>query len=410
LNFPLFVARRYFAAPKSRHATGVISRVAMAGIATGTAGLVIVLSVFNGFSDLITGLYDAFDPDLRITARAGKGFEPGDLPARLRQVKGVAWVCETLEENALARYRDRQALAVVKGVDENFVRTSRISDYMVDGPYRLMENGRPQAVVGSGLAYSLGVNPDDRFSLLSLYVPKKGTGPVLAPEQAFTQMVLRPAGVFAIQQDFDARYLIVPLAFARGLVDEPVRLSALEVALAENADAAAVQKDVAEAAGPAFRVLDRIAQHDFLNRVFVSEKRAIYIILGFILLIAAFSIVGSVTTLAIEKKQDLATLAALGATWPSIRRIYIAQGTLICLAGGIAGIAWGGLLAWAQQAFGWIKIGNGQAFLIDAYPVAIQAMDFVWSLLLVFGIGILLSWLTAGKAVRPGKVAPGAAV
>ncbi len=379
----------------------------MAGIATGTAGLVIVLSVFNGFSNLIADLYNAFDPDIKIVPREGKVFDPAQVHAdSLKSLPGVAAVSYVLEENALVRYRDRQTVATIKGVDTAFAHTSQIGDYMAEGTFAMGPADPPEAVVGSGLAYALGMNLDDLFSTLGMYVPKKGKGHAFVAEQAFTNLVIRPGGVFVIQQDFDSRYILVPLAFARDLTGEGAGVTALEVAVTPGADVEAVREGIAGLAGDAFRVLDRREQHDFLNRIFQSEKWAIYLILGFILLIASFSIVGSVNMLVIEKRQDIATLLAMGCPLTAVRRIFLIQGTLISMAGGLAGIALGGLIGYVQLVFKPVKIHNSEAFLIDAYPVALQADDFVNSFLIVFGTGLLLSWFTTGRTVRRERILP----
>ncbi len=383
----------------------VISWISMAGMGIGTAGLVVVLSVFNGFSDLIKGLYDTFDPDIKITAVEGKRFDP-EAAGAVATLQGVAHVSHTLEEHVLAKYRDRQAIATVKGVDGNFRHTSEVEQRIAEGAYVLEENGRSYSLVGTSLAYTLGMNLDDIFSTMNLYVPRKGHRAVTVPEQAFTNLVIRPAGVYAIQQDFDSKYILVPLSFARELIGEPRMVSALEVAVAPDADEQAVRDRISAAAGDRFHVRDRVEQHEFLNRIFNSEKWAIYIILGFILLIAAFSIVGSVTTLVIEKKQDIATLLAMGCRLQRVRSIFLIQGTLIACTGGIAGLAIGGFVAWLQQRFGLVRIGNEGEFLVDAYPVALQPSDFLISFLLVAAIGFTLSWLTVGRVIRDERVIP----
>ncbi len=405
MNLPIFIAARYFSAKKSRHVINIISRISIAGIAVGSAGLIIVLSVFNGFSDLIIGLYDAFDPDIKIVAREGKIFDPSQIHSEeLKKIHGIRYISYVLEENALVKYRDRQAIATIKGVDQNFDHVSQIKNYIAEGTNLSGKDSQKFVLVGSSMGYTLGLNLDDIFSTITVYVPKKGLDYSLIPEQAFRGITAHVSGIYAIQQDFDSKYIIVPLAFARELIGEEKNISAAEISINENADVAAIMEKIKAVTGSEFHVHDRIAQHDFLNQIFQSEKWVIYIILSFIILLASFSIIGSITMLIIDKKQDIATLIALGTPLKKIRNIFSIQGMMIILSGGITGLGAGALICLLQQKFHLIKISNSEAFLIDAYPVQMQLSDFLLSFILIVTIGIFISWITTRKAISSGQV------
>ena len=395
----LFIAKRYLFSKKSHNVINIISIISLIGVMVGTMGLIIVLSVFNGFSGLVLSLYDAFDPEIKVTALSGKTFSPAAFDtAQLKSVEEIETLSWSLEENALIRFSDRQFIGTIKGVDHNFINVSGIRDKIVDGNPELEFGGHNFALVGGGIAYSLSLVLDNPFHQLSIYVPKKGK-PVslLNPEDAFNTGLIRPGGVFVIQQDFDNKYVLVPLAFAREIIGSPDNVSALEIDLKPGADADQAAEQIRTITGNNFKVETRLEQHNFLYKILRTEKWAVYFILSFILVIAIFNIIGSLTMLIIEKKKDIGILSALGAENKMIRNIFLAEGVMITMCGAIAGLVLGGLICFLQQQFGLIRLENSESFLIDAYPVAMQVMDFVIVLGIVFSIGFLASWYTSSK-------------
>ena len=408
MNFPLYIAKRYLVAKKSRNVINIISWVSVAGIAVGAAGLIIVLSVFNGFGDLVTSLYDSFDPDVKITIVEGKSFNPADAKMDgLRKIKGVKAITQVLEESALLKYREKQVIGTIKGVDENFSLTSDVKNNIVEGEMLLQRKNQDFALVGGGIGYTLGMNLDDVFANINMYVPKRGREAMLTPEDAFTNLLIAPAGIFSIQQDFDSKYVIVPLRFARELIGEDTKVTALEIALDSTADHVLLKKEIANVTGIRYLVQNRIEQHEFINKILVSEKWAVYLILSLILLISAFSIIGSLTMLIIDKKQDISILLSMGAGITVIRKIFLTEGLMISLIGGAGGLAIGWLICVAQQKFKFIKLGDSASFVVDSYPVSIQPIDLVNVFLIVFAIGATLSWVASYRLIKNDFVVPG---
>ena len=398
MKFPLFVAKRYFVSKKSTNVINIISGISVVGVTIGTAALIIVLSVFNGFESLVISLYNSFDPNLKITPVAGKTFDPALLDMnRIRTAGGVKYLCEVVEDNCLIKYRDKQYIATVKGVDSNFVKMSGIQKKMTEGEFLLEHADTNFAVIGQGVAYYLSVNSRDVFHFLNLYFPRKGDNVELNPEDAFVRKSVFPIGAFSIQQDFDSKYLLVPLRLARELFSSGKEISALEIGLSENADMDAAQKEITELAGPSFKVRNRYQLHEVLYKIMKSEKWAVYLILSFILLIATFNIIGSLTMLIIEKKKDIAILHALGADSGTVRKIFLLEGSMITVLGAAFGTLIGFAVCLLQVKTGIVKLHGTGSFVIDAYPVQMQIPDFVYVFLTVMVIGLAAAWFPAGR-------------
>jgi len=398
------IARRYLFAKKSHHLINIISWVSVAGVAVGTFGLVVVLSVFNGFGDLVLSLYNSFDPDIRVTPATGKVFHLSDsLHREITNHPDIAEITFTLEDNALLRYMDRQYVVTVKGVSERFLHTSALRDKLLDGEPRLQQGDADFMLAGAQIAYSLGLRPNDPLHMVSIYMPRKGLDPTQAlrdPDAAFAQERILTSGIFGVQQEFDGKYVIVPLRFMRRLSGEEERFSALEIKLKDPAasDKAAVR--LSEMLGNQFIVKDRLQQHAFLYRIILSEKVAVYAILGLILLIAVFNLFGTLTMLILDKRTDLQTLYVLGADLQLARYVFLLEGLLISVGGALAGIVTGAIVCGLQQMFGIIKIGGGEGFITEAYPVAMRAGDFALVALVVFVIGFAASLYTSGIIVK----------
>lgn len=401
MKFPFYVARRYLFAKKSHNVINIISAISVIGVAVGTMGLIIVLSVFNGFGNLVISLYDTFDPDIKITARMGKTFDPIVVhPEEIKKIKGVRLIAPVLEESVLIKYNDRQYIAIMKGVSNEWMQIASLDSNIIDGSLLLQNGDTSYAVLGGSIAYSLGLNLNDPFSSLHLYSAQKEIGNSVTNSESFNEKIITPSGVFAIQQDFDAKYILVPLAFARELTGNESKISALELSIDPGANPEEIFTSVQKVVGPEFWVKDRVQQHDFLYKILKSEKWAVYLILTFILLIAAFNTLGSLAMLIIDKKEDIYILKSLGASDPVIRKIFLLEGLMISLTGGITGLLLGAALCYCQQRFEVIKLENAESFVIDAYPVAMQLMDFISVFLVVFIIGFAAAWFSSRMVMK----------
>ena len=308
--FPLYIAKRYLLAKKSHNIINIISIISVIGVMVGTGALILVLSVFNGFEGLVLSLYNSFNPELKVTATEGKVYSLSeDQLKKIRQIQGVDFVSETVEENALARFGDMQYIVMMKGVDDNFVKMTPLDDFMINGRYAVGDDTKPYATIGAGVAYYLGIYPQDFSVPMSLYVPKR-TKKTLSgmPDQTFNSDRVNVAGVFTIQQEFDVSYVLVPIGLARRLLEYDREVSALEISLADGASQASVRQGLKDILGPGFDIKDRYQQQATLYRVMKSEKWAVFFILTFILIIAAFNMIGSLSMLIIDKKKDIAVL------------------------------------------------------------------------------------------------------
>ena len=394
MNLPLFIAFRYFKARRSRHIINWISRISVAGITLGTMTLIIVLSVFNGLDHLIRSLFGSFDPDIRITAVEGKTFSAGqDMLDRIQAVPGVAVWCEVLEENALLRYRDRQAIATIKGVGPNFDHVSGIDSLLIDGEALLERGDQPTGVIGQQLAGELGVGLNF-INPIHAYVPKRSGRILLNPMQAINHRQLFPAGVFAVQQEYDSKYLIVPLDFARDLFDyKEGEVTALELSADGSRKPEDIVRELSALLGPEFKVADRLHQHADFYRVMKSEKWAIFLILGFILIVASFNTISSLTLLMLEKKGDMQILRSLGANQVRIRQIFLWEGLLVTGIGMLIGLVLGVAVCLVQQQFGIIRFPNSGSFVVNEYPVRMLAGDFALVAGLVGLIGFFAAWV-----------------
>ena len=391
MNLPFFIAKRYLFSRKSRNIINVISWISLAGIGIGTMALIIVLSIFNGIDGLIKSMFSSFDPDLKISLVEGKTFSPDTQSFhQIQNDPSVAVWCEVLEENALLRYRDNQDPATLKGVSDNFRILSRIDSVLVDGDFRLQEDNRPLAIVGSELAYTLGIGLNF-INPIHIYVPRRTKSTIINPLNAFNHKMLFPSGVFSVQQEYDSKYLIIPIEFCRDLLGFDDEVSAIEIRVAEDQSVDRVKEEMQEILGPEFKVQDRYEQHAYFYKVMASEKWAIFLILGFILVIASFNTVSSLTLLLLEKKKDMHILQSMGAQSSRIRLIFLTEGLLMTFIGIFSGLALGSFLCWLQITFGIIRFPASGSYVTDVYPVSMVALDFVLVGIMVAIIGFLAS-------------------
>ncbi|HKK43051.1 MAG TPA: ABC transporter permease, partial [Bacteroidales bacterium] len=309
MKLSLYIAKRYLFAKKSRNAINVISAVSVAGVTVGTMALIIILSVFNGLETMVTSIFNTFDPDLRVTIAEGKTFVPDTTRLRLLgKVKGVSCFSQTLEENALLKYGDRQYIATIKGVDDRYAEVTSIDSSMWEGEFVLRsDKGRPYAIPGIGVAQYLNLRINF-ITPLAIIFPNRSASDAISPEDALTRKYIYPSGIFEVEKEYDSKYVYVPLEFARELTQIDSGISAIEIKFSKDADPGRVQKEVTGIFGKKYVVQNRYQQQEIFYKVMKSERLAIFFILTLILVIASFNIIGSLTMLIIEKERDVEIL------------------------------------------------------------------------------------------------------
>lgn len=397
MNFPFFIARRYLFSKKSTHVINVISSISVIGVAVATMALVIVLSVFNGFHDLVASLFTSFDPQLKVVPVEGKT-APADDPilTKIRLLPQVDVATETVEDQALAIYNDHQAMVKIKGVDDNFVELSHITDILYgDGFFSLHAANLEYGTVGIRLAQNLGIGAQwDGF--LKIYAPKKeGQLDMTNPGDGFVVDSLNSPGVlFAVKQaKYDKNYIITSISFARNLFGQQGMLSDLELRLKPGSNLDAVKAEMQQIAGNKYKVLDRFEQQEDTFKIMSIEKMIAYIFLTFILVVACFNIIGSLSMLIIDKKNDVVTLRNLGANDKQITRVFLFEGRMIAVIGAVIGIGLGLLLCFLQQQYGFVRLGDSEgSFIVDAYPVSVHYSDVAIIFVTVIAVGWLAVW------------------
>lgn len=398
MNFPFFVARRYLFSKKSTHVINVISSISVIGVAVATMALVIVLSVFNGFHDLVATLFTSFDPQLKVVPVEGKT-APADDPilTLIRQLPQVDVATETVEDQALAVYQGRQAMVKIKGVDDNFAEMSHITDILYgDGTFSLHAANLQYGTLGIRLAQTLGVGAQwDGF--LKIYAPKKEGQLVdmANPSDGFVADSLNSPGVlFAVKQSkYDKNYIVTSISFARNLFGQQGMVSDLEIRLKPGSNLDAVKEEMQQIAGSKYRVLDRFEQQEDTFKIMSIEKLMAYIFLTFILVVACFNIIGSLSMLIIDKKNDVVTLRNLGANDKQITRVFLFEGRMIAVIGAVIGIGLGLLLCLLQQQYGFVRLGDSEgSFIVDAYPVSVHYTDVAIIFFTVIAVGWLAVW------------------
>ncbi|MCX6247555.1 MAG: FtsX-like permease family protein [Bacteroidetes bacterium] len=394
MNFPFYIARRYLVSRKTHNIINIISAISVAGVMICTTALIIVLSVFSGFERLVISLFNTFNPDLQITLKEGKTFDSTILPEeKMRKIPGVRYLAEVIEENALLKYKDKQYIATIKGVGEDFVRMSGLDTMMAEGKFKLQDGDRDFAVLGYGVAYYIGANLDDYLNPVSIYVPRRDASFSGGFENAFTNEVIFPSGFFSVQQDFDTKYVILPLRFVRKLLEYDKQITGLEIGIAKGADAEKIQQEITKLTGDKFYVKNRFQQQELLYKIMKSEKWAIFLILSFILIIATFNVIGSLSMLILEKKRDIAVLQCLGASQQKVKRIFLAEGLLISFIGAAGGLILGAVTCFLQQKYGFVQLGSANStFVVSAYPVHMQFLDFIFVFFTVMLIGAVATW------------------
>lgn len=397
MNFPFYIARRYLFSKKSTNAINVISGISVVGVAVATMALVVTLSVFNGFHDMVASLFTQLDPQLKVTPVEGKTVAADDsLLTRIRQLPQVDVATEVMEDQALAVYGERQAMIMLKGVEDNFDKLTHIREVLEgDGEYALHAADMNYGIPGMGVAYQLGMGYTYERPL-KVYAPRReGQLNMANLQEGFVEDELYSPGVlFSIKQGkYDKRYIITSIAFTRQLFDQQGMLSSLELRLKPGSDFEKVKAEMKTIAGDRFEVRDRYEQQNDTFRIMKIEKLMAYIFLTFILVIACFNIIGSISMLMIDKKNDVVTLRNLGASDRQIVHIFLFEGRMISAMGAVIGILIGLLLCWLQQEYGIVRLGKSEgSFIVDAYPVSVHPWDIVLVFLTVIAVGFLSVW------------------
>ena len=397
MNFPFYIARRYLFSKKSTHAINVISAISAVGVAVATMALIVTLRVFNGFHDLVATFFTSFDPQIEVVPAQGKT-APADDPVlqKIRQMPQVEVATECLKDQALAIYRGKQTMVTLMGVDNSFEQMSRIDEILYgEGAFILHAANLNFGIVGARLAETLGMNANWDGSLL-IYAPRKtGQLDMANPSDGFVvDSLISPGSVFMVKQGkYDRDHVLAPISFARSLFEQQGMLSSLQIRLKNGSDLDEVKKEMKAIAGDKYRVLDRYEQQEDTFRIMKVEKFIAYIFLTFILIVASFNIIGSISMLIIDKKNDVVTLRNLGATDKQIKRIFLFEGRLISFLGAMAGLLLGLLLCWLQQQFGLVALGQSSGtFVVDAYPVSVHPEDVVAVFVTVVVVGFLAVW------------------
>ncbi|MBR3445335.1 MAG: ABC transporter permease [Prevotella sp.] len=401
MSFPFYIARRYLFSKKSTHAINIISAISATGVAVATMALVVTLSVFNGFHDLVESFFTQFDPQIKIIPTEGKTV-PADDPilTQIRQLPQIEIATETVEDQALAVFNDKQAMIHLKGVDDNFEQLTHIDEILLgDGEFELHAANLQYGILGIRLAQTLGTGARFR-GFLRIYAPKReGQIDMTNPNDAFVEdSLMSPGVIFHVKQSkYDGDYIIAPIAFARNLFDQQGMLSSLELRVTDDANISQVKKQIKQIAGTKYQVLDRYEQQAETFNIMNIEKMIAYIFLTFILTVAAFNIIGSLTMLIIDKKEDVNTLRNLGATEKQVAHIFTLEGMIISIAGALIGTVLALLLCYLQQRYSLVTLGQSEGlFVVNAYPVSVHASDILLTLITV----TIISYLSVRYPVR----------
>lgn len=392
MNLPIKFARRYLFAKRSTNAINVISGITILGLSIGTAALILVLSVFNGLEDLISSMVDSFNPDVKVAMLQGKVFsvDPEQL-ATIKQINGIAHVSQTVEEIAFFQYKNSQDVGMLKGVDDAFHNVTGIDSTLFEGKYELSGASNNYVILGSGMRRKLGVNIDDPFNSLKVYMAKRKN----SISKPFRQLYAVPKATFNIQVEYDNQYVISSLAFARKLLDYKTEVSFLEIKLEEEANEAEVISSIKEVMGPLFSVKNRYEQDEAFNKIMNVEKWMSYAILCLTLLLVAFNMIGALWMIVLDKKKDISILKSMGATDTTVRNIFLNEGLLLSLLGMGIGFAVAIIFYVLQKAFGIIP---SPGFIVESYPITMQFTDFVVVAITVLVVGLIASIGPALKA------------
>ena len=389
-----FIGLRYLFSPKKHHAINVISIISMIGIMVSSAALIIVLSVFNGMEGLVRSSFNSFNPDYQILPKEGKVFSTDTFPmAELQKLEGVQAVFEVVSDMTLMTYNEKQLLVSVKGVSPDYLHSTGVDSLLIDGNSRLQYSEGPAAVMGAIAAGNIQLNLHSPEQL-KVYYPKRLLKNLADPSHAFNIDYLTPAGVFASYTEYDEKYVFVPLDFARSIMDYEKEVTLVELKLKNPKEYTKIRASIENVLGENYILKDKYQQEETLFKTMKSEKLMVYVILAFILVVAGFNMIGTLSMLIIEKKDDLSVLYAMGARKSLVRKIFMVQGGFISLLGGLAGLLIGLLVCFLQMKFHIVGLGDGSSgYLINYYPVLLEWLDFVLVLFTILIISVITSYI-----------------
>lgn len=402
MNLPFFIAKRYLLAKKSHNLINIITWISIIGISVGAFALIVVLSAFNGLEKVVSSMSNRLTPDLQVAPVKGKTIDLTAFPlGRVKDIEGVDIVVPTITEDALFRANEKQHIGQVKGVGQEYQLVKRMDDVVMgDGGLLLTDGAYDFAVPGAGVAWHLGINVYSPYAMVRVYVPKRGNASQMTMENSFNSDALTVQSVFSTDQDIDEKLVMVPLEWLSKLLEYEDKVSNMELFLTSTADVRKVKKEVKAVLGEGYTVKDQQEQQETMYKVMRSEKWAVYIILTFILILATFNVVGSLSMLMIEKKKDTEILKAMGADRRLIKKIFMNEGMLIAVAGGIIGLLLGIIVVLLQQQFGFIKFGAGGNYVVDAYPVQLKLKEVLLTFVTILVVGGTSAFLTVRHAMR----------
>lgn len=394
------LAFRYLRGKRSANAVPILSRISMTAIMIGSCAMIILFSVFNGFEFLVRDLYKAFYPEIRITMAKGKFFSLNDQQcSSIKAVKGVGASTGVLEDYVLIDVNDEQRAATIKGIDKEYFTVNGVKPYIEEGVDSVTTDPVPTGIFGAQLLNQLGLEIDDVLNTVPVYYPNAESNISDAMSgNAYQSLKLKPVGAFRVQDDFDSKYILAPLDAVQELLRAEGKLTSIEIKLKDGADADDVKSSLQSILGKSYIVETRYEQNRTLYMVMHAERWAVYAVLLLVLLIASFNMVGALSLLVLEKQKDMAILKAMGAGSATIKSIFIAEGVLWSLIGGLSGLLIGTLVCVGQQRFHWIKMGG--SFIIDAYPVSLVWTDYVLIIATIMAVGLLAAWMPAARATR----------
>ena len=402
MRLPLFIANRYLLAKKSHNLINIITWISILGISVGSFALIVVLSAFNGLEMVISSMNNRLTPDLQIATVKGKTIDLTDFPLdQLKDIQGVEYVIPTITEDALFRANDKQHIGQVKGVGLEYQEIERVNEIVFgDVGFQLSDGEYDFAVPGAGVAWYLGINAYNPYATVRVYVPKRGNASLMSLENSFNSDVLTVRSVFSTEQEQDEKLVLVPFDLLSELLEYENKATNVELFTAPNTDINKVKKSVASIIGEDYTVKNQQEQQETLYRIMRSEKWAVYVILTFILILATFNVVGSLSMLMIDKRKDTEILKAMGADNRLIQKIFMNEGLLISVAGGIIGLLLGIILVLLQQQFGFVKFGTGGNYVVDAYPVLLKLKDVLLIFATILVVGCTSAFLTVRHAMR----------
>lgn len=402
MNTSFFIAKRYLLAKKSHNLINIITSISVIGVGVGAFALIVVLSVFNGFEDLISSMVNQLSPELLVEPTKGKTIHLKTFPVeQIKSLENVSKFIPTITEDALFKYNENQHIGTLKGVEKSFQEMEHLGNLVTQGEFLLQNKDFCYAVPGVGVAWHLGMNINNPAVILQIYAPKRGNASTFSFENSFGSGQLVPSGVFSTQQEIDAQIVFVPFDWASKLLGFDNEATEIEIFTSQNTDVRLLKKKVKDILGDDYTVKDQFEQQETLYKIMRSEKWAIFIILTFILIMATFNVVGSLSMLILDKQKDISILKSIGANRSLLQKLFLSEGVMIAIVGGIVGLIFGIILIFLQQQFGIIKLGDGSGnFVVDAYPVCLRAVDIVIVFATVITIGLIAAFFTVKQALK----------